>query len=189
MKKLIFVILMVFLSFSVFAQNWSFGGEIYSNYYKWDNSETSEDSNEFYFGISVARYLSEKISVGINGSFDFFNKGNVISFGPFFQYDFLKHELFSFGFFGSFLYSIYNDSYEWNDTYNNIDANRISLNGSIRFNFMPNKNIELYMNILSISFRHYWLTLPDYNLKCAVDNFIISPLISNNVLLGIKFKI
>jgi hypothetical protein len=188
MKKVAFVFLMVFGSFLVYAQNWSVGGEIYSEYYKWDNSVSSDASTEFYFGISVGRYLSEKISVGINSTFDFLDNGNAISFGPYVQYDFLKYDLFSLGIQGSLYYTMYNDSFEWNDDFNAIDANRISVNASILFNFTPSKNIELYLGLLSISFKHYWLTLPDYDLKCTINNFIISSPISNTTL-GIKFKL
>jgi len=118
MKKLVFAFVMFFSVFYVFAQNWSLSGEIYSYYYKWDNTEQAEDTNEIYFGISVGKYFSEKMSVGIKASFDFWEKSNVLSVGPFFQYDFLKYDLFSFGLIGSLMYSRFNNSYNWNDTYN-----------------------------------------------------------------------
>ncbi|MDR2516065.1 MAG: hypothetical protein LBC88_01640 [Spirochaetaceae bacterium] len=188
MKKGFFAVLMIFLSFSAFAQNWSIGGELYADYYKWNNSLTSGGSNEFYVGISIARYFSERTSFGINGAVAFLDKGSILSAGIFFQYDFLKYQWFSFGLAGSFLYSRFNDSYAWNDDYNAIDADRISVNGAARFAITPNRNVELYMNILELSFRHDWLILPDYNLKCTTDQFVISyPL--NTVSLGIKFKI
>ena len=188
MKKGFFVVLMIFLSVSAFAQSWSIGGEVYVSSYKWDNSQTSGDSNQFILGLSIARYFSARTSFGINGSLNLLDSGSVLSAGPFFQYDFLKYQLFSFGLFGSFLYSQFNGSYEWNDSYNAIDANRITVTGAARFSLTPNKNIELYMNIFEISFQHDWLILPDYNLKCTTDRFILwYP--RDTISLGIKFKI
>lgn len=187
---------MVFLTFSAFAQNWSLGGEIHSVYYnKWDNSLTSGESSKLYFGVSFGRYFTEKISAGIMGAFDlgtvesWDNVKMAISIGPFFQYDFLKYRLFSFGFSGSVLYEIYNKSYWWNDyPYNAVDANGISLNGSLLFNFTPSKNVELYMGLLSIGYGHYWLTLPDSDLKCTRDSFVVTSFPASNIKLGIKFK-
>ncbi|MDR2477527.1 MAG: porin family protein [Treponema sp.] len=189
MKKVIFGVLMLFLTFPVFAQNWSLGGEIYAGYSKWDNSDTSGDNSKFYFGVSAGWYFTEKISAGIMGTFDFLDKVNTSkSFGPFFQYDFLKYALFSFGVSGSFLYITHNDSYKWSNTYTAIDAEGIALNGSILFNFTPNKNVELYIGLLSIGYEHYWLTLPDSNLKCTDDRFIVTSSPVSNIKLGIKFK-
>jgi hypothetical protein len=187
MKKMMFAVLIALSAFSAFAQTWSLGGELYADYYKWDNGRTSDDSSEFYFGVFVGRYISDKMSAGIYSGFDFLDSGNVISFGPFFQYDFLKYELFSFGFHGSIFYSIYNSSYRWNDSYDAVDANRISVNGSLLFNFTPNSNVELFLRMFSIQYRHYWLTLPG-NTACTVNNIIIASPV-NSMSLGIKFKL
>jgi hypothetical protein len=188
MKKAAFIMVMALLGLYGHAQSWSFGGEIYFNYNKWDATEASEDTNEFYVGISVGRYFFKTLSVGIKGAVDFLDTGNILSFGPFVQYDFLKYDLFSFGIMGTGMYSRYNESYTWNEYFTALDANRIALNASLLFNFTPNANIELYMSLFSISYRHYWLTLPDYDLNCTVDDFTISSPI-NTVTLGIKFKI
>jgi hypothetical protein len=211
MKKISTFTILIFVSYFASAQNWSIGGEFNLDWNKWQNGQLGNSDGSISIGINFGRYFSEKASAGIKGSFGFdfgqkyssiyrdsadylthgndIKKGNVFSIGPYFQYDFIKYELFSFGFLGSVFYSRFNKSYKWDELFYDLDANRIALNASILIGFTPHKKIEFYMNILSVGYWFNWLILTDYyDMICTDENFKIALPLNNQSSLGIKFK-
>jgi hypothetical protein len=174
MKRFVFVCVMGLLSMAIYAQNWTIGGSINLDFYKWDNGNTSEDTTDFFLSLNAGRYLTDKLNIGVRAGFGSGENGNNFTIGPFLKFDFYKFEKIYFAITGAAYYTKYNGSYSWNDQYLENDANRVVVQLAPSVTYMINKNVEVYWKFATVSYRYDWLTLKNTDTECTVGEFRIA---------------
>jgi hypothetical protein len=174
MKRFVFVGIFSLLAVVIYAQSWTIDGSIELDFYKWDNSVTSEDTTYFSLSLKVGRYVTDKLNIGLSADFGRGTTGINYTVGPFFKFDFYKFEKVYFDITGGVYYTKYNGSYSWNDDYSKNDANRIVVRLAPSVTYMVNENVEVYWQFATLSYRYDWLTLKNTTTECKVDEFRIA---------------
>jgi len=187
MKRFLFAGIFGLLAMAIYAQSWTIDGNIKYDYYKWNNSFTSEDTTSFSLFAKVGKYVSDKLNIGLGAGFGSGKTGTNFSVGPFFKFNFYKFEKVYFDITGGGYYSKYNGSYKWNDNYSENDANRIVVGLAPSVTYMVNENVEVYWEFANLSYHYDWLTLKDTTIECKAEGFNISGPFANPTF-GIRFR-
>jgi len=174
MKRFVFVGILGLLAVAIYAQSWTIDGSIDLSFYKWDNSFTSEDTTSFSLYLKAGRYVTDELNIGLRVGYGSGKTGTNFTVGPFFKFDFYKFEKVYFDITGGVYYTKYNGSYSWNDNYSENDANRIFISLAPSITYMVDKNIDVYWQFATLSYRYDWLTLKNTTTECKVDEFRIS---------------
>ena len=174
MKRFLCVGMLGLLAVAIYAQGLTIEGSIELDFFKWDDSFTSEDTTTSYLSLKVGGYVTDKLNIGLSTGFGKGKTGTNFTVGPFFKIDFYKFEKAYFDITGGVYYTKYNGSYSWNDYYPENDANRIVASLAPSFTYMVNENVEVYWQFARLSYRYDWLTLKDTTIECKADEFRIA---------------
>jgi hypothetical protein len=137
--------------------------------------------------LRLGKYVTNNLNIGIRTGLGITNGGNSYTIGPYFKYDFYEAGNVYFSATGSFHYTRYNNSYWWNDFFNENDAQRIvgSLAPSVAYRV--NNNVEIYWQFASMLYYYDWLTLKETSVNCWASGFRIRGPFSNNTF-GLIFR-
>lgn len=160
MKKFVFTGVLGLLSMAIYAQSWMIDGSIDIDFYKWSNSSNSENKTDFSLSLKIGKYVTDKLNIGLKAGCGIQDdgSGNTLTIGPFFKFDFYQFEKVYFDITGGLYYTKYNSSYSWNTTYSKEDAERVVVQLAPSVTYMVNKNVEVYWQFATLSYRYDWLT-------------------------------
>jgi len=171
----------------VFAQKWTIDGSIDLDYNDWANSNGSEESTLFTLSLSLGRYFTDKLNVGLRGGLGITNTGNSLTVGPRIKYDFYQLDRILLSIFSSLYYTRFNSSYSWNSYFQENDANRIRVGAAPSVSFIVHDNIEVYWQVAELSFQYEWLTLKGTDIDSNTKQFRLAGIITNPAF-GVMFR-
>ena len=187
MKKIVFAGLMLLASMSVFAQKWTVDGNVNFNLFSWNAGDIEDETTSFLLTLRAGRYVTDRLNIGIRGSFGIEDDGYSFSAGPSVRYDFYEIDKVYFSVTGGVFYTRFIESYPWNDYFTGNDANRIHAIIAPSVAYKVNSNVEVFWQFASIEYRYIWLTLKETEFDCTVSDFRIQGPLANPAF-GIRFR-
>jgi hypothetical protein len=191
MKKTIAVVFLLVGAATVFAQKWLVEGQVFFDAYSFDNSVYVSRSTTFGLAVNAAYYVIPKLAVGARGAFDFDDAGSsIVSGGPMVRWDALQFGSVTLSLAGTVLFSAYNDTYgplyysDGSSAY--ADAIRITATIAPRFSFAAAKFMDIYMEVLRVSFLYTWGSVPGSRFN-STEFYVSGPLSSPSFGLSFRF--
>ena len=173
MKRLLLVCVFGLLAIAIFANSWTIDGSFDFTFHEWQAEHLSDDSIDFSMVLRLGRYITDNINVGIRTGFGITDGGNSFTLGPYLKYDFYEVGRIYFSVTGSFHYTIFNNSYVWNDFFTENDAHRIIASVAPTATYRINDNVEVYWQFASLLYHRDWLTLKDINVDARTSGLRI----------------